>query len=162
MLPFASNDGDVAYEGTPRLLTQTTVPTNAPSAFVASNQTDSNWAGFALDWPLAGRVLFAILIFVASGFCEIGGGWLVWQTVRTQKPWYWAFFGSLILVTYGFVATSNPLANFGRVYAIYGGFFILLSYGWAAVLDGFQLDTGDYAGLAVVLVGVLIILAWPR
>ena len=61
---------------------------------------------------------------------EIGGGWLVWQAVREGKPWWWAAMGSVVLVAYGFIPTPQPLSDFGRLYAVYGGIFIGLSYGW--------------------------------
>ena len=51
---------------------------------------------------------------------------------------------------------------FARVYAAYGGFFIVLSFAWGAVIDGMRLCTGDYVGAGVALVGVLIVLLWPR
>ena len=31
---------------------------------------------------------------------------------------------------YGFIPTLQPTSDFGRLYAIYGGFFIVLSYAW--------------------------------
>ncbi len=31
---------------------------------------------------------------------------------------------------YGFIPTLQPTSNFGRLYAVYGGFFIVLSYAW--------------------------------
>ena len=51
---------------------------------------------------------------------------------------------------------------FARVYAAYGGFFIILSFAWGAAIDGMRLCTGDYVGACVALVGVLIVLLWPR
>jgi hypothetical protein len=41
--------------------------------------------------------------FGLSALCEIGGGWLVWQTVRERKPWYYAAAGAVLLVAYGLV-----------------------------------------------------------
>lgn len=31
---------------------------------------------------------------------------------------------------YGFVPCAQPMSDFGRIYAVYGGFFIVLSYLW--------------------------------
>jgi hypothetical protein len=30
-----------------------------------------------------------ILLFLVAGLAEIGGGWLVWQTIREGKPAWW-------------------------------------------------------------------------
>ena len=64
------------------------------------------------------------------------GGWLVWQAVREGKPWWWALCGSIVLIGYGFIPTLQPLNDFGRLYAVYGGIFIGMSFGWAKVFDG--------------------------
>ena len=75
-------------------------------------------------------VLQAIAVFMASGLAEICGGWLIWKAVRSTKPWWWAVLGGLILVVYGFLPTMQPTETFGRIYAVYGGFFIVLSLLW--------------------------------
>ena len=56
----------------------------------------------------------------------------------------------------------QPTASFGRVYAAYGGFFILLSYAWAWAVDHEVPDRMDCVGTAIALVGVLIAFFWPR
>ena len=107
-------------------------------------------------------VLQAVGVFIAAGLAEIGGGWLVWGAVRENRPWWWAAIGSVVLVIYGFLPTLQPTDSFGRVYAVYGGFFIVLSFlaGWW--LDGTRPDSGDAVGGAIALAGVLVIMFWPR
>jgi small multidrug resistance family-3 protein len=115
----------------------------------------------SFQWS-AVTVLQALVLFVLAGFAEIGGGWLVWKAVRDNKSWWWAVTGSLVLVVYGLLPTLQPTDSFGRVYAVYGGFFIVLSFlaGW--LLDGDRPDIGDVAGGAIAIAGVLLILFWPR
>jgi len=43
-----------------------------------------------------------------------------------------------------------------------GGIFIGMSFAWARVVDGMVLDKGDVIGSAVALIGVAIVLLWPR
>jgi len=43
-----------------------------------------------------------------------------------------------------------------------GGIFIGMSFAWARVVDGMALDKGDVIGSAVALIGVAIVLLWPR
>ena len=101
-------------------------------------------------------------LFLASAVAEIGGGWLVWQAVRAGKPWWWALLGSAALVAYGFIPTLQPLSDFGRLYAVYGGIFIALSYVWGVRFDGMRVDRGDVIGSLMALAGVMIALFWPR
>jgi len=107
------------------------------------------------------RVANSILLFLLAGLCEIAGGWLVWQWLREEKGISWGFVGGAVLILYGIVPTFQP-AHFGRVYAAYGGFFIVLSLLWGWILDGSVPDRFDLIGAAVSLVGVSIIMYWPR
>ena len=103
-----------------------------------------------------------VALFVAAGLLEVAGGWLVWGALRGGRPGWFAALGAVLLVGYGFVPCAQPLDDFGRIYAVYGGFFIVLSLAWGALLDGFRPDVGDYVGAAVALVGVLIMMIWRR
>ncbi len=108
------------------------------------------------------KILQATVIFVLAGIAEIGGGWLVWKAVRENKPWWWAVVGSAVMVVYAFLPTLQPTDSFGRIYAVYGGFFIGLSYVWGWLFDGMKPDTGDVVGGCLALLAVLIIQYWPR
>lgn len=106
-------------------------------------------------------------MFVLAGIFEIGGGWLVWQGIRDGRAPRWAFgiAGSIALVIYGFVPLLQPhvrSAEFGRIFAVYGGIFVVMSYFWGVIADGMKLDAGDYLGGALTLIGVLISLFWRR
>lgn len=57
------------------------------------------------------------------------------------------------------VATFEPSHQFGRVLAAYGGVFIVGSLLWGVVFDGFHPDRADFAGAAVCLLGVGIIMS---
>jgi small multidrug resistance family-3 protein len=100
------------------------------------------------------------------GAAEIIGGWMVWSSLRgsngQKKAWWFAIIGSAILVLYGFIPCLQPTDSFGRIYAVYGGFFIILSFLFGWWLDGDKPDIGDIIGGAVAMVGVLLIMLWPR
>lgn len=127
-------------------------------SFGPSPATDN---GSAIQWT-AVLIVRAIGLFLLAGVAEIGGGWLIWQSIREHKPWWLALLGCLVLIAYGFVPTAQPTDNFGRIYAVYGGFFIVLSYLWAWAVDGKRPDLGDWIGTAVALVGVCIAMFWRR
>ena len=103
----------------------------------------------------------SVFYFILAGFCEIGGGYLVWLWLREGKSLWFAFMGAIILVIYGVIPTLQP-ANFGRVYAAYGGVFIALSILWGWQVDKIAPDKFDIIGGFVALIGVGIIMYWPR
>lgn len=107
-------------------------------------------------------VLKSIGLFVAAALFEIGGAWLVWQGVREHRGWLWIGAGVMALGVYGFVATLQPDANFGRVLAAYGGVFVAGSLLWGMAVDGFKPDRYDVIGALVCLVGVGVIMYAPR
>lgn len=108
------------------------------------------------------EVVKAIGLFALAGLAEIGGGWLMWQWLREERPWPLGLIGALVIVSYGFIPTLQDEAHFGRVYAAYGGVFIFLSLGWAAVFDGFRPDRWDVLGAVMALGGVGVIFFAPR
>ena len=99
--------------------------------------------------------------FLLAGLFEIGGGYLIWLWLKEGKSIAYALFGAVILVLYGVIPTLQ-LANFGRVYAAYGGVFIALSLLWGWKIDGIVPDTYDLLGGAIALLGVAIIMYAPR
>ena len=103
----------------------------------------------------------SLFYFVLAGLCEIGGGYLVWLWIREDKSIWVALPGAIILILYGIIPTLQP-AHFGRVYAAYGGIFIVLSILWGWVIDKTEPDRFDLIGGFIALSGVLIIMYWPR
>lgn len=108
------------------------------------------------------QVLRSVVLFVLAALAEIGGAWLVWQGVREHKGLLWMGAGVIALGAYGFVATLQPDAHFGRILAAYGGVFVAGSLLWGVLLDGFRPDRWDLIGAALCLVGVGVIMYAPR
>ncbi|PWI41858.1 YnfA family protein [Streptomyces sp. ICBB 8177] len=106
--------------------------------------------------------LRSVVLFVVAALFEIGGAWLVWQCVREHRGWAWAVAGVMALGVYGFVATLQPDAAFGRILAAYGGVFVAGSLLWGLVVDGYRPDRFDVIGAVVCLAGVGIIMYVPR
>jgi small multidrug resistance family-3 protein len=107
-------------------------------------------------------VLRSIGLFVLAAVAEIGGAWLVWQGVREHRGLLFAGAGVLALGAYGFVATLQPDAHFGRILAAYGGIFVAGSLLWGMVVDGFRPDRFDLIGAVLCLAGVAVIMYAPR
>ena len=103
----------------------------------------------------------SVVLFALAGLCEIGGGYLVWLWLRERRSVLLGIAGGLVLFLYGILPTLQP-SHFGRVYAAYGGVFVVLSVLWGWWIDGHRPDTPDAAGALICLVGVGIIMYWPR
>ncbi|MGH9896499.1 MAG: YnfA family protein, partial [bacterium] len=90
----------------------------------------------------------SIGLFMLAGLCEIGGGYLVWLWLREGRGLLVALLGAVVLVLYGVVPTFQP-AHFGRVYAAYGGVFVVLSLLWGWLVDRKPADAADLVGAAL-------------
>jgi len=106
-------------------------------------------------------ILRSISLFALAAAAEIGGAWLVWQGVREHRGDHWTLAGIGALALYGFIATLQPDAHFGRVLAAYGGVFVAGSLTWAVAADGFHPDRFDVAGALICLTGAALIVAAP-
>lgn len=107
-------------------------------------------------------VLRSLLLFVLAAVAEIGGAWLIWQGVREHRGLWSIGAGIVALGAYGFIATLQPEANFGRILAAYGGVFVAGSLAWGMVADGYRPDRFDVIGATVCLLGVAVIMYAPR
>lgn len=99
----------------------------------------------------------SLFYFLSAGLFEIGGGYLIWLWLREGKSIWWGIWGGIALAIYGMIATLQP-ANFGRVYAAYGGVFIIMAMLWGWKVDGVAPDRSDLIGACLSLVSVLVIM----
>ncbi len=107
------------------------------------------------------QVIKSLAVFILAGLCEIGGGYLIWVSIKSGKPLWYGLLGGLVLVLYGVLAAWQT-ANFGRVYATYGGIFIMMALLWSWKIDGIQPNKYDVVGATIALIGVCIIMYMPR
>ncbi|MDP4161810.1 MAG: YnfA family protein [Bacillota bacterium] len=104
----------------------------------------------------------AISLFILAGLAEIGGGYLIWLWLREGRSASLGAIGGVILIVYGIIPTFQSFPSFGRVYAAYGGIFILLAVLWGWGIDKKTPDLYDWIGSLICLVGVSVILWGPR
>ena len=109
----------------------------------------------------ASLIARSIALFVVAGLMEIGGGYLMWLWLRDGRGVVLGALGGLLLFVYGVFPTLQP-GNFGRVYAAYGGVFVIMSLLWGWWIDGRRPDTPDFVGASACLIGVAVIMYWPR
>ena len=103
----------------------------------------------------------SIGLFLLAALAEIGGGYLVWLWIRQKKKLIFGIVGGIVLFTYGIIPTLQP-SNFGRVYAAYGGFFIICSILWGMFVDKKKPDRYEVIGSIVAVLGATIIFYTPR
>ncbi|MCM3631802.1 MULTISPECIES: YnfA family protein [Paenibacillus] len=107
-------------------------------------------------------MFLSILIFILAGLAEVGGGYLIWLWLRESKPLWYGAVGAAVLVIYGILPTLQSFPNFGRVYAAYGGVFIVIAVLWGWLVDKKAPDLYDWLGAAICLLGVAVMLWAPR
>ena len=100
-------------------------------------------------------------LFIVAAIAEIGGGYLIWQWLRERKKIIFGLIGSFMLFLYGVIPTLQP-SNFGRVYAAYGGIFVVTAIIWGLVVDKKKPDRFEIIGGIVVILGAMIIFYAPR
>lgn len=105
--------------------------------------------------------IFSGPLFFVAAIMEIGGGYLVWLWIREKKTIALALLGAIILFIYGIIPTLQP-AHFGRVYAAYGGIFIISSIIWGRIVDKKSPDRYEIIGSVVAVIGAAIIFYTPR
>eukprot|EP00759_Apiculatamorpha_spiralis_P017965 PhF_6_TR24026/c0_g1_i2/m.33643/K09771/TC.SMR3; small multidrug resistance family-3 protein len=127
----------------------------------ASNNTSSPSTSTTTPFTTE-QVFISLALFIAAGVAEIGGGYLVWIVFRNKQHWGYALLGAAVLFLYGVIPTFQPLDNFGRVYAVYGGFFIVLSYGWGWWAEGMRPDWIDFIATVVCVAAVCVAYYYPR
>jgi small multidrug resistance family-3 protein len=107
------------------------------------------------------KISITLLFFFLAGLCEIGGGYLVWLWLREDMSWILGILGGFVLFLYGIVPTFQP-SHFHRIYAAYGGVFIVMALLWGWIFEEISPDFYDILGAAIALVGVTIIFYTPR
>jgi small multidrug resistance family-3 protein len=106
--------------------------------------------------------LTAILIFSLTALLEISGCFAFWMWARQGQSALWLAPGVLALFAFAWLLTKVDVEHAGRVYAVYGGIYIVASLGWLWAVEGARPDRWDILGSIVCLTGAAIILWAPR
>jgi len=110
---------------------------------------------------MAGVIIISLALFFAAALFEISGGYLVWLWLREKRSYLFGIVGALVLFTYGVIPTLQQ-AHFGRVYAAYGGIFIVSSIIWGLIIDKKKPDRYEIIGAGIALIGAAVIMYAPR
>ena len=107
-------------------------------------------------------MLRAYTLFFVAGLAEIGGGYLVWLWLRNGKSVWVGVVGGVILFLYGVIATRQEFSSFGKVYAAYGGVFIVMSVLWGWLVAKNTPGVWELVGAAICTLGVIVMLLGPK
>lgn len=101
-----------------------------------------------------------LALFVATALSEIVGCYLPWLWLKKGAPAWLLVPAAASLVLFVWLLTLHPTAA-GRVYAAYGGVYVVVAVGWLWLVDAIRPTPWDVAGCAVCLIGMGLIMAGP-
>jgi small multidrug resistance family-3 protein len=105
--------------------------------------------------------LKTICLFIATAIAEIVGCYLPYLWLREGKSVWLLAPAALSLGLFAWLLSLHPTAA-GRVYAAYGGVYIMVAIVWLWAVDGIRPTVWDAVGSLVALIGMAIIMFSPR
>ncbi|AXU95099.1 MAG TPA: YnfA family protein [Erwinia persicina] len=107
-------------------------------------------------------MLTTTLLFFATALAEIIGCFLPYLWLKKNASAWLLLPAGFSLMIFVWLLTLHPAAS-GRVYAAYGGVYVVTALLWLRIVDGVKLSSTDWVGAAVAFCGMLIIVAgWGR
>lgn len=103
-------------------------------------------------------MLKTTLLFFATALAEIMGCFLPYLWLRKGASIGLLLPATASLALFVWLLTLHPAAS-GRVYAAYGGVYVMTALLWLRYVDGVKLSTTDWLGAAIALLGMLIIIS---
>ena len=107
-------------------------------------------------------MLKTTFLFFVTALCEIIGCFLPWLWLKRGATAWLLVPAGVSLALFVWLLTLHPAAS-GRVYAAYGGVYVVTALLWLRFVDGVKLSLFDWSGALGALCGMLIIVAgWGR
>lgn len=105
--------------------------------------------------------LKTIGLFFITALAEILGCYLPYLWLKEGKSAWLLVPAALSLALFAWLLSLHPTAA-GRVYAAYGGVYIVVAIFWLWSVDGVRPTIWDLVGAGVALLGMAIIMFSPR
>ncbi|MFT0533724.1 YnfA family protein [Castellaniella hirudinis] len=102
-----------------------------------------------------------MLLYLVTALAEIVGCYLPWLWLKHGGPAWLLLPAAASLAAFAWLLTLHDAAS-GRVYAAYGGVYIVVALLWLWAVDGVRPSGWDVAGGLVALAGMGIIAFQPR
>lgn len=100
-------------------------------------------------------------LFILTALAEIAGCYFVYLWAKTAVSAWFLILAALSLTLFAWLLTLHPEAS-GRIYATYGGIYIVVSLVWLRLVDNVKLSTFDLIGAAIILLGTFVIISGWR
>lgn len=101
-------------------------------------------------------IVKTVVLFLITALAEIVGCYLPWVWLKKGGSVWLLIPAAISLALFVWLLSLHPAAS-GRVYAAYGGVYVATALIWIRVVDGIALTPYDWAGGAIVLSGMAII-----
>lgn len=96
-------------------------------------------------------------LFFVTALAEIIGCYLPYLYLRKEGSVWLLVPAAISLIIFVWLLTLHPAAS-GRVYAAYGGAYVIVALLWLRFVDGMKLSITDYLGAAITFVGMAVII----
>lgn len=97
-------------------------------------------------------------LFMLTAVAEILGCYLPYLWLKKAgSPWL-LLPAALSLALFAWLLTLHPAAS-GRVYAAYGGVYIVVALFWLRWIEGVTLQMTDWLGAGIALIGMAVIVS---
>ena len=100
-------------------------------------------------------------LFIVTALAEIIGCYLPYLWLRQDKSAWLLVPAAFSLATFAWLLSLHPTAA-GRVYAAYGGVYIVVAILWLWSVDGVRPSSWDIVGSGLALLGMAVIIFAPR
>jgi small multidrug resistance family-3 protein len=100
-------------------------------------------------------------LFLLTAVAEIVGCYLPYLVLKQNKSVWLLIPAALALGIFAWLLTLHPTAS-GRVYAAYGGVYVMVAIFWLWAVDGIRPTTWDVVGSLVAVTGMAIIMLGAR
>jgi small multidrug resistance family-3 protein len=101
-------------------------------------------------------------VYAAAALCEIGGCYAWWCWRRAGAGAWVLLPGMACLALFGWLLTLVDSDTAGRIFAAYGGIYIVGAIAWLRLVEGRPVTMRDLAGVALCLAGAAVILSAGR
>lgn len=100
-------------------------------------------------------------LYLITAICEIAGCYLFMRFSRDVHNFIYLLASIIVLLIFAWLLTFHDEAS-GRVYAAYGGVYIVVSISWLWLFDGIRPNMWDASGALIALAGVSLIIFQPK
>ncbi|KPD02375.1 YnfA family protein [Moellerella wisconsensis] len=98
------------------------------------------------------------LLFVVTAIAEIAGCYFPYLWLKKGGSIWLLLPAVLSLMGFVWLLSLHPEAS-GRIYASYGGIYIVTALLWLRFVDGVVLTTTDWVGALIVIIGAGVIIS---